>query len=116
MAAIAATLSRVGDWHVFTWSDVTEADTFVAANIGNGLGRALTVQVGGTLGGATVVMQGSNDNSTFVALKDVEDAAISHTAAGGSEMRYAWPYMRPSASGGSSQAVDVTLAVMLDAR
>lgn len=112
MAAIAPDRANVGRWQIFTWSGVTESDTFVAAPT-DGPVSQVTFQVSGTFGGATVIAQGSNDNSTFVALDDVEDAAISHAAAGGSELRYAWPYMRPSASGGSSQSLTVTMAVMV---
>lgn len=113
MAEVAFTRSKVGAWDVFTWSNVTESDTFDAVHL-EGAIKAATMQISGTFGGATVIAQGSNDDSTFVALDDVEDVAISHTAAGGSELRYAWPYMRPSASGGTSQSLTVTLAVMYE--
>lgn len=113
MAAIAADESQVGNWRIYTWSDVTEDDTFAAISprATDRAVVAMTAQFSGTFGAATVIMQGSNDDSTFVALDDIEDTAISHTTAGGSELRYAWPYMRPSASGGTSQSLTATLAV-----
>lgn len=111
MATIAPTRANVGPWQIYTWTGVTESDTFGPAPIDSPV-RQATLQISGTFGGATVIAQGSNDGSTFVALDDVEDAAISHTSAGGSELRYLWPYMRPSASGGSSQSLTATLAVM----
>ena len=112
MAEIAFTRSKVGAWDVFTWASVTESDTFASVRV-EGPVYAATVQFSGTFGGATVVMQGSNDDSTFLALDDVEDIAISHTAAGGSELRHAWPYMRPSASGGTSQSLTAIMAVQI---
>lgn len=112
MAAVAATRDKIGAWDTFTWSGVTESDTFTAVRV-EGIVQAATVQFSGTFGSATVIMQGSNDDSTFVALDDVEDTAISHTAAGGSELRYAWPYVRPSASGGTGQSLTAILAVQV---
>ena len=111
MAEIKPTESTVGNWTLFTWSSVTENDTFGVAPLAGASGAA-TLQVTGAFGGATVIAQGSNDNSNFVGLTDPGGTAVSLTAAGGAELRYPWPYMRPSASGGSSQSLAVVLAVL----
>lgn len=113
MAAVAPTRASVGKWDTFTWTGVTESDTFTAVRV-EGSPKAATMQVSGTFGSATVIMQGSNDGTTFVALNDSAGSAISHTAAGGSELGYGWPYMRPSASGGSSQSLTVIMAVLVE--
>lgn len=114
MATINPTLAPAGNWQIFTWTGVTESDTFGAAAI-FGTPKQATVQFDGTFGGATVVMQGSNTSAFTIAtaLDDIEDTAISSTADAGWELRYPWPYMRPSASGGSSQSLTVTLAVLI---
>lgn len=113
MADITPTQTERGPWRIYSWSSVTEADTPLAAQIDAPVAAA-TFQVSGTFGSATVIAQGSNDNSAWVALDDVENTAISHTAAGGSELRYVWPYIRPSISGGSSQSLTITLAVQIE--
>lgn len=113
MAVIPAVQTRVGEWSVFSWSAVTESDTFALPAV-QGRVRQATLHVSGTFGGATAVAQGSNDASNWVTLDDAEDTAVSLTAAGFRELRYAWPYVRLSASGGSSQSLNATMAVLTD--
>ena len=113
MAEVAFTRGKVGPWDTFTWSGVTEADTFQPVRL-EGAIKAATFQCSGTFGGASLVLQGSNDATTWAQMDDVEDVAILHTDAGGSEVRYAWPYYRPNASGGTSQDIDAILAVMVE--
>ncbi len=111
MADIRPTRQDVGPWAIYTWSAVTEADTCLPAPIENPV-AALVAQAAGTFGGASVAVQGSTDNSAFVTLSDVANAAVALTAAGGAELRYPWPYMRPAPTGGSSQSLTLTLAVL----
>lgn len=113
MANITPVVSDRGPWRVYTWASVTESDTPVAVQIDAPV-RGATIQVTGTFGSSTTVMQGSNDGTNFVALDDVEDTAISITAAAGAELRYVWPYVRPSISGGSSQSLTITMAVQIE--
>lgn len=111
MAVINPTPNRVTSGvDTYTWETITESDT-AAAIYPNGTDPlAASVQVTGTFGGATVVLQGSNDNANWVTLQDVEGADISFTAAGAVDFSTAMVYMRPSASGGTSQDVDVILS------
>lgn len=113
MAVISPTTNNNNpSFAVHTWSGVTEADTCAPAPI-DATPRSLTVQFSGTFGGATAIMQGSNDLAFSLAapLDDVEDVAVSSTSAGSWELRYAWPFVRPSASGGTGQSLTITLAV-----
>lgn len=114
MATIAYSLDAgsvgSGVYKLF-WETLTENDTAqeyqpqkTAAAIGS-------MYVTGTFGGATVALQGSNDGTNYVALKDTTGTAIGLTAAGAVEFDTAMRYIRPSASGGSSQDLDITIVL-----
>ena len=95
---------------IITWETLTESDT-AASYSPNGLqSYAGSIQVVGTFGGATVVLQGSNDNTNWVDLSDPNGTAISFTAAGAAEFATAMAYIRPSASGGTSQDLDIIVS------
>ena len=94
-----------------TWETLTEADTgggYIAGSLKPLVG---SIQVIGTFGSATIVLQGSNDNTNWVNLKDTGGTAISLTAAGAAEFSTAMAYIRPSTSGGSSSDVDVIVCL-----
>jgi hypothetical protein len=87
------------------WETLTESDTATAIEMGAFPDRS--VQVVGTFGGATVVLQGSNDGTNWVTLNDYQGNAISLTATGLKPIAEVTRYIRPSASGGTGQDVDV---------
>lgn len=58
-------------------------------------------QFGGTFGGATIVLQGSNDNTTWTTLIDMQGSNLSFTAAAFKTLRDVPRYIRPSVSGGT---------------
>lgn len=89
------------------WETLTESDTAGSVLPASVLSLFGSVQVIGTFGGATVVFQGSNDGTNWVNLNDKDGNAISLSAAGAAEFSTAMLYLRPSASGGSSQDIDV---------
>jgi hypothetical protein len=70
-----------------------------------------TWQTTGTFGGATVAMQGSNDNTNwFPLLNAVGGAAVTFTAAGGASTVELPLYVRPNLTTvGSGAAISVTL-------
>jgi len=84
------------------------ADTGVAANIRRYADR--TVQVSGTFGGATVIIQGSNDNSTWFTLNDNTGAALSFVANGLKVMLENPSYIRPVSSGGAGSTIVVIVS------
>ena len=89
------------------WTEVatgTTADTFTLERT---KGLLASVQMFGTWGSSTVVLQGSNDGTNWVTLKDTAGTAISLTDDGAFEFSTAMLYIRPSSSGGSSDDVDV---------
>lgn len=91
------------------WEQITEADTGAAYTCLSTQGVLGAVQVIGTMGGATVAMQASNDGTNWWNLKDTSGTEIGLTAAGGADFSTAALYVRPSPSGGSSQDLDVYL-------
>lgn len=68
-----------------------------------------SVQVGGTFGGATVALQGSNDGVTYATLKDVTGANLSFTAAGYAEFSSGAAFIKPLISGGTGDSINVTV-------
>lgn len=67
------------------------------------------VQVKGTFGGATCVIEGSNDNVTYVTLNDVDGAPLSFAAAGMKGIKESPLYLRPKVTGGAAVDIDVIL-------
>lgn len=95
----------------YRWTNLSTADTAVAVMLENMQGLAGSVQVTGTFGSATIVLQVSNDGTNWTTLKDGTGTNISFTAAGMSEFSTAAWYLRPSSSGGTAD--DVTVTVIL---
>ncbi len=69
-----------------------------------------SVQVGGTFGSATVVLQGSNDGVTYATLKDLQGNNLSFTSAGYAEFSSGAAFIKPSISGGTGDSINVTVA------
>ena len=115
MAAITPTIDNANSFSdtttTYLWETLTEADTGTSQRINPARTVLMSFSVVGTFGGATVVLQGSHDNTNWFTVKDNTGADISFTAAGASEAASTFVYFRPSASGGSSQDVDCRLTV-----
>lgn len=94
---------------LITWGPFTENDTPLLAEVPGG--RDVSVQIAGTFGGATVVLNGSNDGVNFVGSKDLDAAAISKAAAALVGVREKTRYYKPTVSGGTGQSLTVTLFV-----
>jgi hypothetical protein len=110
MATVTATLlpsqtlalSRV-KWAALGGSDVGSA-------VGMADYQDRTVQVLGTFGSGTVVIQGSNDDgTTWATLTDPLGNALSFTSAGMKQITELPQYIRPSVTGGTNSAIDVYL-------
>lgn len=89
------------------WAAVPEGDTYAAAETGGLFERS--VQVGGTFGGATVLIQGSNDGVTYFTLNDLQDNPLSFAAAGVAAIQENVRYIKPSASGGTNSSINVNV-------
>lgn len=113
MATIKPTetdISFKGDGSALTvsWTPVTSADSFQLVKYPEHTVRS--IQVEGTFGSATVVLNGCNDNANFHGLNSVNGSAISLTSAGLKNIFENCPYLQPAASGGDgTQSLTVTL-------
>ena len=111
MATISPVRSQPAGYGVekVLWETLTENDTASAIIPSSTAPVVGSVQVTGTFGSATVVLQGSNDGSNFFTLNGTDGNAISLTAAGGADFSVGCLHIRPSASGGTGQDVDITV-------
>lgn len=112
MATVNPTITRQGDngvRMVFTLTN-TDAD-------GAPIGKQWidfadrSVQVTGTLGGATVAIQGSHDGTTWFTLDDPQGVDLSFAALGGKAVAEIPTFTRPLLSGGAGS--NVAVAFML---
>ena len=111
MATITATTDRntSNGAIIVTWAAMGGADTgtyFAVPSASN-----LTLQHSGTFGGATIVLQGSNDGTSWATLTQTggSNTAFSYTTAGVHCPVEMPVYVRPVTSGGTGSAVDAIL-------
>ena len=108
MAAITPVIDRtIAKIPRVIWETITSADTPDALPISEQWGLAASVQVVGTFGDATVVMEHSNDGTNWVTAKDLQGNDISLTATGMAEFSLSSAYIRPAVTGGSGYDIDV---------
>jgi hypothetical protein len=94
-----------------TWADIITGDTIVTLPVAAQAAVAGAVQFGGTFGGATIKLQVSNDGVTYFDMKDLSGTTISATANAIFEFTTAAMFLRPVITGGSANAVDVTVVL-----
>lgn len=113
MAVITPTITKVSrGTHRVVWAAITESDTCTAVSFPGA--RDKTVQVKGTMGGATITLEGSLDDDiagTYAGLTDPQGNAISFTAAGIESVMENTNWIKPVTASGSSSSVTVTLLV-----
>lgn len=108
MATITGTVSRVKSWGdawIASWETMGNADTGTAIEMIEASDKS--VQIVGTFGSATVVLQGSNDGTNWATLSDPQGNAISKTSAAIEQVLEHTRYIRPVTSGGTGTDVDV---------
>jgi hypothetical protein len=94
-----------------TWADIETGDTITAFPVAAQAAVAGSVQFAGNFGGATVVLQASNDDVTYFDMKDLGGTVMSATAAGLFEFTIASMYIRPAVTGGATNAIDVIMVL-----
>lgn len=94
-----------------TFTGINPGDTVGGVLISGASGAIGAVQVHGTLGGATISLQVSNDNVNFFDLADSAGTAINFTVAGLRDFSTAAAFIRPAIAGGTGS--DVTVTVVL---
>ena len=93
------------------WEELATGDTVVSHTVTQQYGLAAAVQAVGTFGGATVVLQVSNDGTNWATAKDVQGTDVSLTATGYFEVSLSAAYIRPAISGGTGDDVDVIVVL-----
>lgn len=97
----------VGNAAVYTWSALATGDT--GALLSSAAFADRSVQVGGTFGGATCTIEGSNDGVNFATLTDTAGVALTFTTAGLKQILQITRYIRPSISGGAAASININL-------
>ena len=104
--------------HKWFWETLAQGDDggVLDANGGSVAFADKTVQITGTFGGATIVIEGSNDGTNFGTLNDNTGASLSFTAAAGPVLIAENPLaIRPTVSGGDCTTdLDVTIVVLAE--
>lgn len=93
----------------YVWEALATGDTINALKLSGTGARRAAVQIFGTLGGATIKMQASNDGVNFYDIKDIHNTAVSTAAAAIFEFTSSAVYIKPAITGGSGDDVDVIL-------
>jgi hypothetical protein len=99
----------ISDSPRYIWEALATGDTINGLKLSGTGARRGAVQISGTFGSATVVLQTSNDGTNFYPIKDIHNTAVSTTAAAIFEITSAALYIKPAITGGTSDAVDVIL-------
>ena len=115
MATITPTITAVGRGDGSTlqivWTPVTESDTCAPISFPEMSDKS--IQVLGTFGGCSVAMNGSNDGTTYAALRDPSSTTIAISAAGIKAVLENTMFLQPSPSGGSGQSITINMLVHL---
>lgn len=108
MATVQPTREIVsgGKGHVYTWVLATGDD---GAPIENVDFADRSVQVEGTFGGASVLIEGSNDTTTFRTLTDPQGNDLSVSTAKIEMVTEVTRLLRPRVTGGSGASLTVSL-------
>ena len=93
------------------WEEAATGDTLTPYAITSQYGLSASVQAVGTFGGATVILQVSNDGANWATARDVLGDLISFTTASYSEFTTSAAYIRPAVTGGTGDDVDVILTL-----
>jgi hypothetical protein len=109
--ATSAIAANDGSAYLVTWTPLNSTDTegvrIEAVQYGE-----RTVQVTGTFGTGTLVIQGSNDGTNWATLKDIHGTAISTGAAGIFGVAEIVRYIRPAVTGANGTTdLDITMLV-----
>ena len=89
------------------WAAIGDADTCTPVRLPDFTDQ--TVQFGGTFGGATLTLQGSNDGTTYSILTDPQGNNISVTVAAIKSVLQAPLWIKPVTASGVSSSTTVTL-------
>lgn len=110
MAVVSAEIEEIrsygDDGHVISW-DLSDDDTGTAVQMIGSSDRS--VQVEGSFGSGTVIIEGSNDGTNYRTLTDPQGNPLEMTTARIETVIEIVRWIRARMSGGSGSAVTVTL-------
>ncbi len=109
MATVTVSIKpKAGGVRLATWTALGNADTGSAIQIPDYPDK--TVEILGTWGSATAVVEGSSDGTTYTTLKDIGSTALSFTADSGPKVILENPlFIRVSTSGGTGTDLDAII-------
>lgn len=93
---------------VHQWTPVTESDTCTAVD-DPGSADVSVQFAGGSFGGGSCALQGSNDGTNYVTLKAIDGTDIDPTAAGFFTLRDNVRYIKPGVPSGTSVSLTITV-------
>lgn len=107
--AVITDISPSGDKSAMQalWTLVTESNTLGPVYMPAYTARSISFE--GTFGGATAVINGSNDGTNYSGLNNLQGSAVSKTSAAIVQIQESTIYYQPAISGGSSQSMTVTM-------
>ena len=112
MATISVTESQPSQNIVkLAWMNIATGDTITSFSPSWKYPVAGCVQFTGTFGGAQVTLEGSNDGTNYVTLKDLTGSNIQATSAGLVEFTTSALHIRPKVTGGTGDSVNVTVVM-----
>lgn len=111
MATIKPTITDIsvdGSVVQIQWAHLTNTDT-VGAAVPMVEYADRSVQIAGTFGGSTTVIEGTNDETNYATLNNAQGTALSATAAILKQIVEVPKWLRPSLSGGAGADITVTI-------
>jgi hypothetical protein len=111
MPLIQPEYTRIGEHTLQATWVFTEADTCVPVQSRQSDYADRCVSIGGAFGGATVTIQGSNDDVEYAQLRDNTHTVISKTAFGIEQILETPAFIKPVAAGGAGQNLKVILNI-----
>ena len=109
--ALTQTSGKNHTRRIATWTGETTAGNASIPRYAPHVSLAVSsVQISGTIGGATIVLQGSNDGTTYATLKDLQGNNLSFTSADYAEFSSGAAFIKPSISGGTGDSINVIVA------
>lgn len=113
MATVNPQFTSHGDnFMEILWETVATGDTCTPVKMERFSGLGAFFDVRGTFAnGTTVTLEGGADGTNTSGLSDTQGTAISHTAAGISELSTGALYVAPVVASGSADDVDIRLIV-----
>lgn len=113
MALTITHTAPVSGVDLYTYDNIDSDDTSPGVITASGTQSIVgSIQVIGDFGtNASVALQGSNDLTNWVNLKDTEGTEIAITAAGAAEFSTAMVYLRPLVTAGTAEDLDIFIAL-----